>query len=111
GETHRFRPLVELYRQAGKKEGHAAEQLKVGMHSLGYVANTTKEAYDDFYPCYAEAMTKVGQERGWPPMTRDWFEAQAGPTGALLVGNPDEVAQKILRHSEALGGITRLTFQ
>ncbi len=111
GETHRFLPLVDLYRQAGKKAGYQPEQLKVGMHSLGYVANTTKEAYDDFYAGYAEAMTKVGKERGWPPMTRDWFEAQAGPTGALLVGNPEEVAQKILRHSEALGGITRLTFQ
>jgi len=111
GETHRFRPLVDLYREAGKKAGYSPDQLKVGMHSLGYVANTTQEALDDFYPGYAEAMTKVGKERGWPPMTRNRFEAQMGPQGALLVGNPDEVAEKIIRHSRALGGITRLTFQ
>jgi len=111
GETHTFRPLVDLYREAGKKAGYPPEKLKVGMHSLGYVANTTKEALDDFYPGYAEAMTKIGRERGWPPMTRSRFEAQTGPKGALLVGNTEEVAEKILRHSEALGGITRLTFQ
>jgi probable LLM family oxidoreductase len=111
GETHHFRPLVDLYWEAGKKAGHPPDQLKVGMHSLGYVAKTTKEALDDFYPGYAEAMTKIGKERGWPPMTRARFESQLGPKGALLVGSPEEVAEKILRHSEALGGITRLTFQ
>jgi probable LLM family oxidoreductase len=111
GETHHFRPLVDLYREAGKKAGYLPGQLKVGMHSLGYVANTTKEALADFYPGYAEAMTKVGKERGWPPMTRARFEAQVGPQGALLVGSVEEVAEKILRHSDALGGITRLTFQ
>lgn len=111
GETHRFRPLVDLYREAGKQAGFLPEQLKVGMHSLGYVASTTKKALDEFYPGYAEAMTTVGKERGWPPMTRSRFEAQIGPGGALLVGSPEEVAEKILRHSDALGGITRLTFQ
>ncbi len=111
GETRHFRPLVDLYREAGKRAGHKPEQLRVGMHSLGYVANTTKEAVDDFYPGYAEAMTKVGKERGWAPMTRSRFEAQLGPQGALLVGSVEEVAEKILRHSDALGGITRLTFQ
>src|SRR5882672_8400687 len=111
GETHRFRPLVDLYREAGKKAGFLPEQLKVGMHSLGYVGETTQEALDDFYPGYAEAMTKVGKERGWAPMTRGRFEAQIGPQGALLVGSPEEVAEKIMRHSDALGGISRLTFQ
>ena len=111
GETHRFRPLVDLYREAGKKAGYSPEQLKVGMHSLGYVANTTQEALDDFYPGYAEAMTKVGKERDWPPMTRGRFEAQVGPQGALLVGSVEEVAEKILRHADSLGGISRLTFQ
>ncbi|MDR3667334.1 MAG: LLM class flavin-dependent oxidoreductase [Ignavibacteriaceae bacterium] len=111
GETHRFRPLVDLYWQAGKKAGFKREQLKVGMHSLGYVAKTTNEALDDFYPGYAEAMTKIGKERGWPPMTRSHFESQLGPKGALLVGNPEEIAEKILRHSDALGGISRITFQ
>jgi probable LLM family oxidoreductase len=111
GETHHFRPLIDLYREAGKKAGYLPEQLKVGMHSQGYVANTTQQALDDFYPGYAAAMTKIGKERGWPPMTRSRFDAQTGPTGALLVGSVEEVAKKILRHADALGGITRLTFQ
>jgi probable LLM family oxidoreductase len=111
GETHNFRPLVDLYYDAGIRAGHKPEKLNVGMHSLGYVANTTKEAQNDFFPGYAEAMTKIGKERGWAPMTRARFEVQLGPKGALLVGSPEEVADKILRHSKALGGITRLTFQ
>lgn len=111
GETHRFRPLVDLYREAGKKAGHSAEKLKVGLHSLAYVAKTKKQAVDEFFPGYAETFTKIGRERGWPPTTRQHFEAQLGPTGALLVGDPAEVAEKILRHSEALGGISRVTFQ
>jgi probable LLM family oxidoreductase len=111
GETHKFRPLIDLYREAGKKAGYMPEQLKVGMHSLGYMANTSKEAIDDFYPGYAEAINKIGKERGWSPITRAGFESQIGPKGALLVGNAEDVAEKILRHSEALGGISRLTFQ
>ncbi len=111
GETHRFRPLVDLYREAGKRAGHAPETLKVGLHSLGYVAPTTEEAIADFYPGYAETFTRIGKERGWPPVTRQHFDAQNGPTGALLIGGPEEIAAKILRHSEALGGISRFTFQ
>lgn len=111
GDTHRFRPLIDLYRRAGEEAGHAPEKLKVGLHSLGYVANTTEEAVEQYYPGYAETFTRIGKERGWPPVTRARFEAQRGPLGAYLVGNPEEVAEKILRHSEALGGISRLTFQ
>ncbi len=111
GETHRFRPLVDLYRQAGKEAGHPAERLKVGLHSLGYVANTTQEAIDDYYPGYAKTFTRIGKERGWPPVTPERFESQRGPTGAFLVGSAEEVAKKILRHSESLGGISRLSFQ
>jgi len=111
GETHRFRPLVDLYREAGRQAGHPPEQLKVGLHSIGYVANTTQEAIDDFYPGYAATFTKIGKERGWPPVTRPHFDAQMGPKGALIIGEPEEVAAKILRHSEALGGISRVTFQ
>src|SRR5689334_5908253 len=110
GETHRFKPLIDLYRQAGKEAGHSAEQLKVGVHSLGYVAESTQEAVDDFFPGYAHTMTDIGKERGWPKMTRASFDAQRGPQGALLVGNPEEVAEKIIRHSKALGGISRITF-
>jgi len=111
GETHRFRPLIDLYRQAGQKAGHDPVQLKVGLHSLGYVAEQTDEAIANYYPGYAEMFTQIGKERGFPPVTRTGFDAQNGPLGALLVGNPEEVAAKILRHSEALGGISRFTFQ
>lgn len=111
GETHRFRPLIDLYRETGKRAGHAPEKLKVGLHSLGYVANTTQEAIDDYYPGYAETFTRIGKERGWPPVTKSHFNALIGEKGALIVGNPEEVAQKILRHSAALGGVDRITFQ
>src|ERR671919_935583 len=110
GETHRFRPLIDLYRKAGRQAGYSADQLKVGVHSLGYIAETTQEAIDDFYPGYAHTMTEMGKERGWPKMTRASFDAQRGPQGALLVGDPDEVAEKIIQHSKALGGISRITF-
>ena len=112
GETYRFAPLVELYREAYKRAGHPAEKLKVGLHSFGYVAETSAKAVDTFFPSFAKAMTEgVAKERGWPPMTRARFDAQNGPTGAYLVGSPEEVAEKILRHSEVLGGISRFTFQ
>src|SRR6476659_10203722 len=111
GEPRRFRPLIDLYRETGRRQGHSPDQLKVGVHMLGYVSQTTQEAADTFYPGYAKAMTDVGKERGWPPMTRASFDAQRGPDGALLIGSPDEVVDKILRHSEALGGVSRISFQ
>ncbi len=111
GETHRFRRAVELYRAAGAQAGHAPEKLKVGLHSLGYVAPSREEAIQDYFPGYAETFTRIGRERGWPPVSRERFDDQNGRTGALLVGDPDEVGEKILRHAEALGGIDRLTFQ
>ena len=110
GETRRFKPLVDLYWKAGRKAGYSDNQLKVGVHSLGYVAETTKQAADDFFPGYARTMTEIGKERGWSSMTRDHFEDQTGPEGALLIGDPEEVVQKIIRHSKALGGISRITF-
>ena len=110
GETRRFRPLVDLYREAGRRAGLSPDRLKVGVHSLGYVAETAKQAADDFFPGYARAFSSIGKERGWAPVTRAQFDAQLTPNGALLVGTPDEVAAKILRHSEALGGISRITF-
>jgi probable LLM family oxidoreductase len=111
GEPRRFRPLIDLYRDTGARFEHAPDRLKVGVHALGYVAETTQEAADAFFPGYARAVTDVGKERGWPPVTRAAFDAQRGPNGALLIGSPDEVAEKIHRHSEALGGISRITFQ
>jgi probable LLM family oxidoreductase len=111
GETRRFRPLVNLYREAGRRAGYKSEQLKVGVHALGYVADTTQQAVDDFFPGYAKAFTEIGKERDWPPVTRAHFNALLDSHGALMVGNPEEVAGKILEHSEALGGINRISFQ
>ena len=110
GETRRFKPLVDLYRESGRQAGYSDDQLKIGVHSLGYVAESTKQAADDFFPGYSRTMTEIGKERGWPKMTRDHFEAQMGPQGALIIGEPGEVIQKIVRHSKALGGISRITF-
>jgi probable LLM family oxidoreductase len=110
GETRQFRSLVDLYRETGRAAGVPPGALRVGVHSMGYVAETRKEAIEDFFPGYARAMNEIGQERGWPPIRREDFDAQNGPNGALLVGDPDEVAQKIVRHARALGGIVRMTF-
>lgn len=111
GETRRFRRFVDLYREAGARAGHSPDRLKVGVHSLGYVADTTQQAADEFFPGYARAFTDIGKERGWPPVSRAGFDAQRGPYGALVIGSPDEVVEKIVRHSEALGGVSRFTFQ
>jgi len=111
GETHRFRPLVDLYREAGIKAGFPIEVLQVGIHSLGYVAKDSTSAVENYFPGYARTFTRIGRERGWPPVTRAGFNAQNSPKGALLVGDPETVAEKILRHSTALGGISRFTFQ
>ena len=110
GETRSFKPLIDLYRESGRQAGYSADQLKVGVHSLGYVAESTRQAADDFYPGYARTMTEIGKERGWPKMTRDHFDAQLDPQGALIIGDPDEVIKKIIRHSKSLGGISRFTF-
>lgn len=111
GETAHFRPLIDLYREAGKRAGFAPEQLKVGLHSPGYVAATNEEAIEDYYPGYAELWTKAGKERGWPPVTKAGFDALVAPKGVLVVGGPEQVVAKLLRHSESLGGVDRFTFQ
>src|ERR1700723_571711 len=111
GEPHRFRPLIDLYREAGSRAGHAPDQLKVGIHALGYVAETSTKASDDFFPGYAQTFTEIGKERGWPPTTRAQFEALRRPIGALLIGDAKTVANKILYVNDVLGGISRVTFQ
>ncbi len=111
GEPHRFRPLVDAYREAGRRAGHPAESLKVGVHALGYVAETDAQAADDFFPGYAATFTKIGQERGWGPVTRRQFDALLGRTGALVVGGPETVIEKVKYYDEVLGGISRLSFQ
>jgi alkanesulfonate monooxygenase SsuD/methylene tetrahydromethanopterin reductase-like flavin-dependent oxidoreductase (luciferase family) len=111
GQPHRFRPLIDLYREAGQRAGHPPAQLTVGIHSIGYVADSTEQAADEFFPGYAQSFTEIGKERGWPPVTRAHFDAVRDPTGALLVGDAETVARKILAVSKSLGGISRMTFQ
>jgi alkanesulfonate monooxygenase SsuD/methylene tetrahydromethanopterin reductase-like flavin-dependent oxidoreductase (luciferase family) len=85
--------------------------LKVGVHALGYVAETSEQAADEFFPGYAKTFGQVGKERGWGGVTRGSFDRLLTPEGALLVGSPEQVAEKILQHSEALDGVSRFTFQ
>ena len=111
GETHRFRPLIDLYYEAAEKAGHDKASLKVGLHSLGFVANSKEEAIERYYPGYRIWFNQIGKERGWPPVTMERFEQQIGDLGAYVIGGPEEVAEKLVRHSEALGGLSRFTFQ
>lgn len=111
GKTERFRPLVDLYRQEGRKAGFTPHQLKVGLHSPRYVAANDEQAIAEYYPGYAELWTKLGRERGWPPVTKKRFDALIAPSGALVIGGPESVAEKLELHSNALGGIDRFTFQ
>jgi probable LLM family oxidoreductase len=111
GEPARFRPLVDLYREAGRRAGHAEEELQVGLHAIGFVADSDQEAADAFYPGYAEMFTTIGRERGFPPVTRAGFDAMRGPHGAFLIGDPSTVATKLLAVSQALGGLRRISLQ
>lgn len=111
GQPDRFRPLADLYREAGARSGHAPEQLKIGIHALGSFAATTKEARDDYFPGYGRMFGQIGKERGWPAIRRSHFEALCEPEGALIIGDAEEGAEKILRYNEVLGGIDRITIQ
>jgi probable LLM family oxidoreductase len=111
GQPHRFKPLIELYRQAGEEVGHQPGSLRVGIHALGYVADTDQQAADEFFPGYAQSFTDIGKERGWGPVTRSQYEAVRGASGAMLVSDPERVAEKIIAFDEVLRGISRLTFQ
>lgn len=111
GEPRRFKPLIDLYREAGKRAGHKPESLKVGLHQMGFVGATSQQAADDFYPGHARMMTHIGKERGWPPASRAQFEATRGATGAYLIGDAESIVEKILQENEDLGGLDRITFQ
>jgi probable LLM family oxidoreductase len=111
GEPRQFRPLVDLYREAGRLAGHPAEKLRVGVHAIGFAGRTTQEAADDFYPGFAQTFTKIGKERGWRATTRAQFDATRGPTGAYLIGDAQTVAEKIIHYNKVLGGLSRITFQ
>ncbi len=107
GETHRFKPLVDLYWRAVQEGGHDASKLKVGVHFIGYVAKTTEKAHKEFFPGYQKTFSKIGIERGWGPTTREAYDWVTGPRGALMVGSPEHVAEKLSRHAESLGGLAR----
>ena len=103
GEPARFAQLVNLYREAARRAGRDPSQLPVGINSHAFIADSSKQAADDFYPSYADVMTRIGKERGWPPMNRASFEASRSPRGALMVGSPQEVIDKILLQHELFG--------
>ncbi len=103
GEPERFAPLVELYREAAREAGHDPAELPVGINSHSYVADTSEQAVEEFFPAYAGMMNKIGRERGWSPVTRRQFDQLRSPSGALVVGSPQEVIEKILFQHEIFG--------
>jgi probable LLM family oxidoreductase len=100
GAPDRFVPFAQLYRETGKAAGYDPAALKIGVHSHGFVAKDSQEAADVYYPSYAFAMSQIGRERGWRPMNRGQYEAMRTPQGALLVGSPQQVIDKILYEHE-----------
>ncbi len=103
GEPARFQPLAELYREAARRAGQAPDALAVGVNGHGFLADTTEAAVDAFFRPYAEVMSRVGRERGWPPLSRAQFDQGRGPRGHLMVGTPDEAIAKILAQHEVFG--------
>jgi probable LLM family oxidoreductase len=100
GQPERFAPLIDLYRESGRRAGHDASTLRVGINSHGFIADSTAEAADAAFPPYLDVMGRIGRERGWPPPTRQHFDAERSPRGALLIGSPQEVIDKILFEHE-----------
>lgn len=103
GAPERFVPLVERYRESARKAGHDPATLPLGVNTHAFVADTSQKAADEFYPSYAHVMSKIGAERGWPPMNRAQYDALRSPRGALAVGSPQEVIDKILFEHELFG--------
>jgi len=103
GQPRRFVPLVDLYREAGRRAGHEPAKLRVSINSHGLIGDDSRKVADDAYAAYSYVMAKIGRERGWPPPTREQFEAERGPLGANLVGTPEEVAAKIVYEHELFG--------
>jgi len=101
GSAARFVPYVDLYQRALAQFGR--EPLPIGAHSPGHVAPTDEQAREELWPHYQAMMTRIGAERGWPPVSRAQFEREAGPEGALYVGSPETVARKIAATVQTLG--------
>jgi probable LLM family oxidoreductase len=109
GHPRQFRQLADLYRETWRSARHDPGKLFLGVHNIGYLADTRQQAMDTFWPAWSDAFGRIGKERGWPPPTRPQFDAQCSPAGALLVGGASEVTEKILAENDALGGVSRLT--
>jgi len=103
GEPARFGPLAELYREAGRRAGVARDRLIVGINGHGFLADTAEDAVEAFFAPYAEVMSRIGRERGWPPLSRAQFDQGRGPRGHLMVGTPDEAVARILAQHEVFG--------
>jgi probable LLM family oxidoreductase len=103
GMPERFAPVVDLYRDTARQAGHDPAKLPVSINSHVFVADDSQTAADTLYPAYAEVMTRIGRERGWPPLSRDQFEAGRTLRGALAVGSPQQVIEKILFQHEVFG--------
>jgi probable LLM family oxidoreductase len=101
GEPARFAPLVDLHRQAAAQAGHPPLPVSLNLH--GYVAETSQRAADEWFPGYAELMSRIGRERGWPPLTREQYDRSLDLRGASVVGDPRQVAEKILWHHAIFG--------
>jgi len=100
GSPEHFVPMVELYRDTARGAGHDPSTLAVSINSHAFVAESSEDAANAFYPSYAAAMTRIGRERAWPPTTRAQFDASRSPRGALLVGSTQEVIDKILHEHD-----------
>lgn len=103
GMPERFAPLLTLYKEAAAKAGHDPDKLPIATHSHGFVADTTDQAVDIFYPPTKAQMNVIGRERGWPPYTRETFDSARSLQGALYVGDPETVAEKIILLHNKLG--------
>jgi probable LLM family oxidoreductase len=103
GEPEHFAPLARLFREAARRAGHDPSRLPISINSHTYVAETSQQASDEYFPTYAAMMNRIGRERGWSAMSREQFEAGRAPRGALLVGSPEEVTEKILYEHELFG--------
>jgi probable LLM family oxidoreductase len=101
GQPERFTPFVELFRRSAEEGGHPGLALSINSH--GYVADTSERAAEEFFPGYATMMNRIGRERGWAPMERPSFDALRTLRGALVVGNPEEVVEKILYQHQLFG--------
>ncbi len=103
GMPERFVPYVDLYRETGAKAGHDPSGLRVSINSNGFIADTAETAVKLAFPPYIDAMGRIGRERGWPMPTRQQFDFERDARGALLVGSPQEVIDKILFEHELFG--------